>query len=174
MPLKGNPSLMSEFRSGIGSLQWLAGTTRPDIAADVSLLQKGLEDLTSDDLNEINKVIKYVKATADSGICIRPVDPMDLILIAYGDSGFGNAPNNKSQGGLVIVATTSDALRTSTPCSVLEWKSYRHQRMLRSTLAAEAASLEHVGRDDGLQLHCSWLREITDSSLPGDGRKVFV
>ena len=41
VPLKGNPSLMSEFRSGIGSLHWLAGTTRPDIAADVSLLQKG-------------------------------------------------------------------------------------------------------------------------------------
>ena len=43
VPLKGNPTLMSEFRSGIGSLQWLAGTTRPDFAADVSLLQKGLE-----------------------------------------------------------------------------------------------------------------------------------
>jgi len=55
---------------------------------------------------------------------------MDLILIAYGDSGFGNAPNNKSQGGLVIVATTSDALRTSTPCSVLEWKSYLETPLL--------------------------------------------
>ena len=167
IPLKGNPTLMSEFRSGIGSLQWLAGTTRPDIAADVSLLQKGLDDLTSDDLNEINKVLKYVKATADSGICIKPVDPLDLILIAFGDSGFGNAPNNKSQGGLVIVATTSEALQSPTPCSVLEWKSYRHQRMLRSTLAAEAASLDRS--EDAANFLGSMLAETFDANFVAAG-----
>ena len=167
IPLKGNPTLMSEFRSGIGSLQWLAGTTRPDIAADVSLLQKSMEDLTSDDLNEINKVLRYVKVTADAGIRIKPVDPSDLILIAFGDSGFGNAPNNKSQGGLVIVATTSEALTTSTPCSVLEWKSFRHQRMLRSTLAAEAASLDRA--EDAANFLGSMLAETMDASFIAAG-----
>ena len=59
---------MSEFRSAIGSLQWMAGTTRPDLAADTSLLQKGHNDLTYGDLHEANSILKYVKATGDSMI----------------------------------------------------------------------------------------------------------
>ena len=38
-PLKDYSDLVTEYRSGIGSLQWLAGTTRGDISADVSLIQ---------------------------------------------------------------------------------------------------------------------------------------
>ena len=129
VPLEGNPTLMSEFRSDIGSLPWLAEITRPDIAADVSLLQKGL-----DDLNEINKVLMYVKVTADSGNFIKPVDPFDLILIAFGDSGFGNALNNKSQDGLVSVATTLKALQSLTTRSSLD-RSEDAANFSRSTLA---------------------------------------
>ena len=170
LQLKDHPDLMSEFRSGIGSLQWMSGTTRPDISADVSLLQKGREDLSTEDLNEINKVIRYVKATPDAGIRIMSIDPDDLILVAFGDSAFGNAPNNKSQGGLLITATTTSALTTSTTCSVLEWKSYRHQRVLRSTLAAEAASLDRA--EDAANFLGSMLAETFDASYvaAGSGR----
>ena len=42
---------MSDFRSAVGSLQWLSGQTRPDLAAASSLCQKGskteISDLTS-------------------------------------------------------------------------------------------------------------------------------
>lgn len=41
---------MSEFRSALGSVQWLARTTRPDVAADTSLIQKGDNALTYGDL----------------------------------------------------------------------------------------------------------------------------
>ena len=53
-------------------------------------------------------------------------------------------PVNKSQGGLVIAATDKAALKHERPASLLEWKSYRHQRVLRSTLAAEAAALDRT------------------------------
>ena len=64
---------MSDFRSAIGSLQWLSGTSRPDIAADASLLQRAVGDLTHGDLQQANQVLKYVKATADAVIKIRLV-----------------------------------------------------------------------------------------------------
>ena len=54
--LSQHPELVTEFRSGIGSLQWMAGTTRGDLAADVSLLQKPPKELTVGDLKEVNKV----------------------------------------------------------------------------------------------------------------------
>ena len=55
---------MSEFRSAIGSLQWMAGTTRPDLAADTSLLQKGHNDLTYGALVSRLVTTKIIKATA--------------------------------------------------------------------------------------------------------------
>jgi hypothetical protein len=51
-PLHQHPELVTEFRSGIGSLQWLAGTTRGDLSSYVSLLQKKHSDLKVSDLIE--------------------------------------------------------------------------------------------------------------------------
>ncbi|CAK8999613.1 Copia protein (Gag-int-pol protein) [Cleaved into: Copia VLP protein [Durusdinium trenchii] len=133
---------ISEFRGAAGSLQWMSGTTRPDIAADTSLLQKGHSELTYGDLAEANSVLKYVKATANTAVTIKPIDMEKLVLIAFGDSAFANAPGGKSQGGYIVLASTPEALTQQTDASLLDWKSYRHQRVLRSTLAAEAASLD--------------------------------
>ena len=153
--LSDHPELITEFRSGIGSLQWLAGTTRGDLAADVSLLQKPPRELTVGDLKEINRVLKYVRATAEAYFTVNPIPLSELIFVAYGDSGWANAPGNKSQGGLVVLATTKQCLETPQRASMLEWKSYRHQRVLRSTLAAEAASLDRAF-DVGNFLACTF------------------
>ena len=142
--LYNHPELVTEFRSGIGSLQWMAGTTRGDLAADTSLLQKPPKELTVGDLKEINKVLKYVRATANAYVRVNPLDLKDLVFIAYGDAGWANAPNKKSQGGLAVLATTREYLNGPQKASLLEGKSYRHQRVLRSTLAAEAASLDRA------------------------------
>ena len=133
---------MSEFRSAIGSLQWMAGTTRPDICADTSLLQKAHDSLTYGDLQEANTVLKYCKATADTHVTIQPINLDEMILVAFGDSAFANAPGGKSQGGFIITATTEKVTTGEAEASLPDWKSYRHQRVLRSTLAAEAASLD--------------------------------
>ena len=131
--LSDHPELVTEFRSGIGSLQWMAGTTRGDLAADVSLLQRPPKELTVADLKEVNKVLKYVKATSNAYFRINPIQVEDMTFIAYGDSGWANAPNNKSQGGLVVLASDKRCLEEPRPASLLEWKSYRHQRVLRSS-----------------------------------------
>ena len=120
----------------------MPGTTRPDIAAETSLLQKGHDDLTYGDLAEANSVLKYVKATANTAVTIKPIDMEKLVLIAFGDSAFAKAPGGKSQGGYIVLASTPDALVQQAEASLLDWKSYRRQRVLRSTLAVEAASLD--------------------------------
>eukprot|EP00435_Cladocopium_sp_Y103_P047493 s529_g14.t1 len=156
---------------GIGSLQWMSGTTRPDIAADVSLLQKGREELNTDDLNEVNKVIRYVKATPDAGIRIAPIQPDDMILVAYGDSGFGTAPGNKSQGGFVIVATTTSALTEKTPCSVLEW-------MVNPSISLQEAKDAAAGNGldaDGVKLYCGQMgKNVADRAIQVMGGYGYV
>ena len=66
------PAEMTEFRSCSGCLQWLAGQTRPDVAAGVSLANKGTET-TTEDLKNLYKLMSYAKATDDVGLLIRPI-----------------------------------------------------------------------------------------------------
>ena len=162
-PLGDHPDLITEYRSGIGSLQWLASTTRADVAADVSLIQKAPSDLKVQDLMEINSVLRYIRATNEAGYKVMPIDLNELVFVAYADSGFANAPGHRSQGGLVIVATDKKVLTESRPASLLEWKSFRHQRVLRSTLAAEAASLDRSV--DHAFFLASMFSELTDGNF---------
>ena len=162
-PLQDYPDLVTEYRSGIGSLQWLAGTTRGDISADVSLIQKPPKDLLVSDLLEINAVLRYVRATQDSFVRLHPVNLTNLLFICYGDSGWGNAYGGKSQGGLLVVATDDSVYTEPRPGSILEWKSYRHQRVLRSTLAAEACALDRA-QDYGNYLALMF-SEMTDGQF---------
>ena len=168
--LSSHPDLITEFKSGIGSLQWLAGTSRGDISSDVSLLQKPPAELKVEDLLEVNSVLRYVRATNNACYKLVPIDFKDLILIAYGDSGWANAPGGKSQGGLVIAATHRAALSKPQPASLLEWKSFRHQRVLRSTLAAEAASLDRA--EDSGNFLATMLSELIDGQFSSTTREV--
>ncbi|CAE7560935.1 GIP [Symbiodinium sp. CCMP2456] len=170
--LSDHPELITEFRSGIGSLQWMAGTTRGDIAADTSLLQKPPSELTVADLLEVNSVLRYVRATSDAYYKLIPIDFADMLLIAYGDSAWANAPGGKSQGGLVVVATSKQVLQTPQKASLLEWKSYRHQRVLRSTLAAEAASLDKA--EDYGNFLATMLSEMVDGRYTATLREVPI
>ncbi|CAK9013665.1 Copia protein [Durusdinium trenchii] len=159
--------------SQFGSLEWMAGATRPDIAADVSLLQKSMDELKHQGLIEAKAVLKYVKATASSFIVMKPVDTEKMVIVTFGDAAFANAPSNKSQGGYVTVACTEDSLQGEGDASLLDWKSYWHQRVLRSTLAAEAASLDRA--EDGANFVSAFTGELF---LPGyvasrSGKSLF-
>lgn len=41
---------------------------------------------------------------------VNQLNLKDLVFIAYGDSGWANAPNSKSQGGLVVLASEKKCL----------------------------------------------------------------
>ena len=62
----------AEFKSGIGRLHWLASTTRGDLAADTSLIQKPPKELRLSDLKEVASLLRYAKATGDATIKIVP------------------------------------------------------------------------------------------------------
>ena len=168
--LSDHPEMITEFRSGIGSLQWMAGTTRGDIAADTSLLQKPPSQLTIADLAEVNGVLRYARATSDAYYKLIPIDFDDMLLIAYGDSAWAIAPGGKSQGGLLVAASSKKVLQVPQRASLLEWKSYRHQRVLRSTLAAEAASLDKA--EDYGNFIATMLSEMVDGRFSATLREV--
>ena len=130
----------TEFRSIIGSLQWIGSMCRPDICADTSLLQSG--DIRVADLSEAEKTLRYTRATAETGIIINPIPIDKIVLVPYSDASWGNAPGGRTQAGLLIAATDVTALESPSPASVLEWKSHRLKRATRSTIGSEAAAMD--------------------------------
>ena len=89
-----------EFKSVAGSLQWLAGQSRPDAAA---VTNKGRET-TYNDLFTLYEAIAAVKATENLGILIGPI-PLNkaTLIVGYGDSSWANAPGGKSQMGVLLL-----------------------------------------------------------------------
>ena len=76
---------------------------------------------------------------------INPI-PWDetTIVVAYGDSGWANAPALKSQTGCLIAITTVDALTKTAPASYADHQSQRTHRTVRSTLAAESIAADNA------------------------------
>eukprot|EP00971_Amphidinium_carterae_P335324 6471125-Amphidinium_carterae.1 len=133
---------MQLYRSAIGSLQWMAGSARPDLAAWCSLLQQPSPDVSN--LRQVAECLEFARKTKDRGSSFYPVDLRSCLLVLYADASFGNAAKSGSQCGMIIALTSSDCLKSaeSFPASIIEYKSFRARRVCRSTLAAEAQAIE--------------------------------
>jgi hypothetical protein len=131
---------VTEYRSCGGSLQWLSGGSRPDVSAVTSLLQRGDPQLS--DLAGLYAAIELCRQTSDQGIVINPLSLDSLIVVAYRDSSWANAPNLKTQHGFLVCWTTEEAIDGTAAASIVDWKSGRTQRVVRSTLAGGAVAID--------------------------------
>jgi hypothetical protein len=59
------------YREAIGSLMYLMVGTRPDIAFAMSQLSKFVESPTTLQWNAVKRVMRYIKQTADHGLCYK-------------------------------------------------------------------------------------------------------
>ncbi|CAE7445643.1 RE2 [Symbiodinium sp. CCMP2592] len=129
---------LSEFRSVCGALQWLVGQTRPDGAETVSLMNRG-NDSTLSELKQLYALSEYFARTHSDGLVFHGIPINEhSIIVSYGDCSWANAQEYKSQEGLLVCLTTPDALTGNAPAVLLDWKSTRTPRVVRSTLAGEA------------------------------------
>lgn len=125
-----------------GSLQWVAGQTRPDVAATVSLHSKGGK-ATYADLAAMYEAVDHLRKTSDKGFTMNPAAIDDsTLVITYADSSWANAENYASQHGCLILLADAKATDVASPACLVDWKSSRPGRVCRSTLAAEASAAD--------------------------------
>ena len=131
---------LGEFRSVSGCLQWLAGQTRPDVAAVVSLCSKG-EKSTYEDLHNMYGAVLH--QTKTKGLVLRPV-PINYstMLVTFADSSWANSVNHSSQHGCITMLADPKVTDVIGAGLILDWKSSRSTRVCRSTLAAEASACD--------------------------------
>ena len=130
-----------EFRSLAGSIQWLASQTRPEVAAVVSLSNRGGETSVTD-LKRLYETVNYLKETKGQGLTYQaiPVSPASMV-VTFADSSWANA-SLKSQYGLLVMLCPPQASEQTVKATLLDWKSARSTRVCRSTLAAEASAAD--------------------------------
>ena len=132
---------ISVLRAVNGSLNWLSGQSRPDLAAQTSLSQQCMSNPTVHNLCEANHIIRRAKQHADLSIRFAPTPPDRLAVVCHSDAAFANV-GVYTQAGYVIGFTDSaldDGEKASWTPAV--WKSYKLPRAVGSTLSAEAQAM---------------------------------
>ena len=144
------PKEVTELKSAIGSLQWLVGQTRPDLAAGTSLGQGPNPCVGT--LMAMNQMLREAIKASDFALRFRPIDFRRACIVVYSDSSWANAPGNASQAGyLVFLAEMTVTTHKGGFAYLLEWRSHRIRRVCRSTLAAECIAMD-TGLDAAVSL----------------------
>jgi hypothetical protein len=123
----------STYRSIVGSLNYIACISRPDLAYSVQYLSRVLENPGKRELHMANRAMRYVRETASRELILKknfdfkPSAPSSIIkhVTCYSDADF-NAEGKASTGINITVGTTP-----------VHWKSVRQRLSTTSTAEAE-------------------------------------
>jgi hypothetical protein len=142
-----------QLRALIGSLQYAAVHTRPDLSSRLSNLQSSINSATVENLMTANQALHEAKKHHDVTIKIQSINTNDLRFLAFSDASFASKSNPNSHTGTLIMATHKDIGNNITcPVNAISWGCKKIQRVVTSTLAAETTSLNSVLD------HLSWIR----------------
>lgn len=137
-----NPSDVGEVRSVAGCLQWLAGQTRPDVAAVVSFHARG-EKSAYGDLQQMYNAVDHLHNTASDGMILRPAPiNYNTTIVTFSDSSWANAEKHASQHGAIVMLSDPRVTDLVMPGTIVDFKSSKSTRVCRSTLAAEASAAD--------------------------------
>ena len=152
------------MRSKLGKLLWVSTQVRVDLAFITSKLSSSLSNPVYEDLAQMNKVIRDIKAGFGLNLKFNDLgEPCNWNLFAFSDASLNNIEGGYTQAGYLIFLVN----KTDGRCTLLQWRSYRLRRVARSTLAAELLAASECA-DVSLMLR-SLLREITK-----EGIKTFI
>ena len=144
---------MKLLRRQTGKINWAATQSRPDLAYDVVELSTKFKRGTLNDLKKANKAI--IKLTSNPTKLLFPKISGKLKIISHSDAGFHNLPDKISSGRGHIIFLEGDDGRAAP----LGWTSNKVKRVVGSTVAAEALSMQMA------LAHSIYLRAILAETL---------
>lgn len=157
--VEANESERQGLRGLIGSSQYAATNTRPDVSARLSLLQSRINSAKISDLLEANRLLGDTKKNRDVSITISSIPVERLRFVSFSDASFATREKQQSQKGGLFLATDQQVFeQTPAIASPLMWYSKKIDRVVASTLAAETYALSSaVDLLDWLRLSWAWL-----------------
>jgi hypothetical protein len=141
------------YAQAVGSLQYLATATRPDISYTVGLLARFNSNPGIEHWKAVKHLFRYLKATMDYELVFSPPSsPSSEIFTAYADADHGGCKDSgKSTGAYVMKMGTG----------VVSWSSKLQSIVTLSTTEAEYISAVSAGQE------IMWLRTLfTEMGYP--------
>ena len=133
-----------EYQKLIGMLLYISTNTRPDISASVSILSQKIKDPTKIDLNEVKRIIKYLKGTKNLKLRLSN-KAGNLSLHGYSDANWAeNKVNRKSNSGYICLVNGG----------TVNWACRRQDCVSLSSTEAEYIALAETVKD------MMWIRNI--------------
>jgi hypothetical protein len=129
----------------LAKVRWPVSHVVPELAYAVSsLAQVSPQTLNKDHVRQLNLVVRALVKACSSGnarIVIPKIDLSKVNVVTAFDASFAHEDGLKSQAGFLSLLSTTDILRGDAPCALLEFQSSTISRVVKSTMAAESASL---------------------------------
>ena len=139
---KASEAERNQARATLGALTWAAKEGRPDCAAPASILASTLNRMTIQDILDLNKTVREVKQTSKLSIPIQPIALEELQWGVITDASYANTEDGASQGAYGVICYGNELWSKGFgKANLIHWKSSKIQRIVNSTLAAEAQSL---------------------------------
>lgn len=130
------------YRQAVGSLLYLSGGTRPDIAFAVNKLSRKCNEPKMSDWRDVQHVLRYLKKTIDLKLCYyKTGSPIEV----YCDADFGNdkVDRKSCSGYVVLLAGTA-----------VSWHSKKQSVVAQSTVEAEFIAMAEVTKE------IAWIRNL--------------
>lgn len=136
---------LTPYQQIIGSLMWIAGSTRPDIAFAVNYLSRYSSMPTEGHWQQALRVVSYLGSTRDAGIRLGGAFGGNIILEGWTDADWGGCLDTRR-------STTGYSFTVNG--SLIGWSSRRQQTVASSTLHAEYIAVSEAARE------AAWLRTL--------------
>lgn len=134
----------NQFRKIIGMLLYVAINTRPDVAASVNILAQHVATPRQVDMNEAQRVVKYLMATKTLVLHLSSHRNSDT-LIAFSDANWAEDKfSRKSVSGVLCLMLGSP----------ISWRSKKQSLVALSTTEAELYALAETVKE------LKWLRKL--------------
>ncbi len=113
------------YQQAIGSLNWIATCTRPDITFSVNMLAAKMIQPTEEDWKNCQQVFRYLKATQNLAITYSAkADPK---INGYADANYAESSDRKSIGGYIFIKNGG----------AISWKSKKQSVIAQSSMESE-------------------------------------
>ena len=118
----------------------------PPLAATVSILAADVPKATTELAAELNKALRFGKTlAADKLYMTRVAEDVNDLFLCFSDAAFATRSDMSSQGGYLIAIAHKDVLNGDLKeYNVVSWRSFKLNRVCRSSLAAEAQARAHA------------------------------
>ena len=145
------------FQSIIGSLMYIASSTRPGIQYATSKLAQYMSAPTQMHLNAAKRVLKYLKETKSVGLTYKNNHADNPVI--HADADFANGEDSRSISGVAVFFGGN----------LIEWNSTKQQLVALATCESEINSIKDAACD------AIYFRELLNEiNAPGHQQPVTI